>query len=29
MWAITYPAGREKLAKTMLTVCDNHDPVII
>ena len=29
MKALTYTAAREKLAKTMQHVCDDHDPVII
>jgi len=29
MKALTYTALREKLAKTMKDVCDDHDPVII
>lgn len=29
MKAISYTAARNNLAKTMDTVCDNHEPVII
>lgn len=29
MRAMTYTAAREKLASTMDSVCDEHDPVVI
>ena len=29
MRAITYSAAREKLAETMTSVCEDHDPVVI
>lgn len=29
MKAVTYSAARENLAKTMDTVCENHEPLIV